>query len=164
MQVVISDHASPASQPLLGAGHERYGPYVVFPQYRQALDFGGTRSFELLVAAFCDPRVVPQFKAARRRLNGIAVVWHGPRHEVIILEGLESVERANLKRPTAGQVAAFHHLARLTWEDFRGFCQSSPATRPSWRQALPWSQLDEVDFAVMSSHSGPAPEGQIAAS
>jgi len=160
MQLLVS-HELPARR-LRDAGHERYGPYRVFPQFRRSLEFGGTRSFELLIAAFCDPRVVPQHKAVRRRLNGVVVVWHGPRHEVIILEGLESVERANLRRPTAGQIAGFRQLADMEWTEFSAFCRSSPATCPSWRQALPWSQLDEVDFAVSGSTSDPA-EGHVVA-
>ncbi len=151
MHVIVSQAPPPTL--LHTAGHERYGPYLVFPHFRRTLEFGGIRSFELLIAAFCDPRVVPQHKAVRRRLNGVAVVWHGPRHEVIILEGLASVERTNLKQPTQGQVAAYRDLAALSWTDFSAFCRSSPATCPSWRQTLPWSQLDQVDFDALGAAS-----------
>jgi hypothetical protein len=42
-------------------------------------------------------------------------------------------------------VAAFRHLADLTWADFKTLCRSSPATCPSWRTALPWSQLEALE-------------------
>lgn len=154
MQILVSQAPRPTFPPTVG--HERYGPYLVFPRFRRTLDFGGIRSFELLIAAFCDPRVVPQHKAVRRRLNGVAVVWHGPRHEVIILEGLESVQRTNLKQPTQGQVAAYRHLAALRWTDFSDFCRSSLATCPSWRRTLPWSQLAQEDFDSLGTASEPS--------
>ena len=149
MQILVSQ--AHRSARFHNAAQERYGPYLVFPQFRRTLEFGGIRSFELLIAAFCDPRVVPQHKAVRRRLNGIAVVWHGPRNEVIILEGLESVERTNLKLPTRGQVAAFRQMAEMPWTEFSTFVRSSPAACPSWRQTLPWCQLEEVDSDAISA-------------
>ena len=127
MQLVIADQArTPISYD--NTGHERYGPYFVFSQYRRTLTFGGTRSFELLIAALTDPRVS---KAARRRLNGVAVIWHGPQHEVIILEGLKAVEHANLKHPTVTQVAEFQRIAHMPWDDFSAFCRASEATCPT---------------------------------
>jgi hypothetical protein len=152
MQVQFFDQTR-SSGPLRNPAHERYGPYFVFPQFRCTLDFGGARSFELLIAAFCDPRVVPQQKALRRRLNGVAAIWHGPQHEIIILEGLEAVDRANLQQPTRRQVAMFRRLASLSWADFSTFCRSSPATCPSWRRALPWSQLEALDTDVTSAEA-----------
>lgn len=159
MHILVSQ--APTPTPFRPAAHERYGPYHVFPQYRCTLDFGAARTFELLIAGFCDPRVVPKHKAQRRRLNGVGIIWHGPQHEVVILEGLEAVERSNLQQPTRRQVAAFRHLADLTWADFKTFCRSSPATCPSWRTALPWSQLEALESNVVSEGNS-LPEARTA--
>jgi hypothetical protein len=119
--------------------HERYGPYFVYPRFRRALDFGGARNFELLIAAFRDPRVTPE--RSRGMLNGIVLIWHGTEHEVIVLEAHHCADRIHPEAPTEGQVLEFRRLSHLSWEDLVRFCRNTPATRPRWRQEGTWVEL-----------------------
>src|SRR5581483_3444821 len=126
--------------------HERYGPYFIYPGFRRALDFGGGRRFELLIAAFRDPRVTPE--SYRGMLNGIVLIWHGTQHEVIVLEGHRRADRVHLDAPTEGQVFEFLRLSHISWEELVQFCRSTPATRPRWRQEDSWIGLTEREPGI----------------
>jgi hypothetical protein len=140
--------------------HERYGPYFVYPRFRRALDFGGARSFELLIAAFRDPRVTPERSLGM--LNGLVLIWHGAEHEIIVLEGHRCADRIHPEAPTEGQVLEFRRLSQLSWEGLVRFCRSTPATRPRWRQEGTWVELIEPESGIHTDIDSEA-EAHVAA-
>ena len=126
----------------------RYGPYFFYPGLRRALKFGGARSFELLIAAFRDPRVTP---AGPRGIgNGIALIWHGTQHQIIVLEGHCCAEKFPPEGPTKAQVLEFRRLSQFSWEELVRFCRNTPATFPSWREERIWAALGAPDPEIPS--------------
>lgn len=119
----------------------RYGPYFVHHGFQCCLDFGEARSFELLVAAFCDPHVTPERIHFRGMRNGIAVVFHDLKHETIVLDGYRSAERIQPKGPTEEQKRAYHRIKQMTWDEFVTFCLASAVTYAGWRDRLRWERL-----------------------
>ena len=140
----------------VGIQHEQYGPYFVYPGFRQRLDFGGPRSFELLISAFRDPRVTPE--RSRSMLNGIVLVWHGTRHEIIVVEGHQSADRIRLEAPTQRQVLEFRRLRYSPWDELVRFCVHAPATRPRWRLQNTWSELGDTEPVI---HNGVAGSSEV---
>jgi hypothetical protein len=119
----------------------RYGPYFVHQGFQCCVDFGGARSFELLVAAFCDPHVTPEQAHFRGMRNGIAIVFHDLEHESLVLDGSLSAERIRPQGPTEEQIRAYHRIKQMTWEEFVTFCVSSPVTYVGWRDGSRWERL-----------------------
>jgi hypothetical protein len=143
MQLQLANNAPKGPCPPVGIQHEQYGPYFVYSGFRRRLDFGGPRSFELLISAFRDPRVTPE--RSRAMLNGIVLVWHGARHEIIVVEGHQCADRIHLEAPTQQQVLEFRRLRYSPWDELVRFCVRTPATRPRWRQQSTWLELGDTE-------------------
>lgn len=127
--------------PLPHQHQHRYGPYFVYPGFQSRLAFGEGCSFELLVAAFCDPHVTPERMHYRGMRNGIAIVFHDLEHEIIVMDGYRSAERIRPQGPTDEQIREYHRIRRMPWEAFVTFCLNSAVTYAGWRDRSRWERL-----------------------
>lgn len=138
--------------------HPRYGPYFIYPAFQRRLDFGESRSFELVVAAFCDPHVTPERVQLSGMRNGIAVVFHDRDHEIIILDGHRSADRIRLHGPTDEQIAEYRRVGQMSWDEFVTFCCASPTTYAGWRRLERWTRLG-LTHGERSDAGSSAPNG-----